>query len=246
MSLPSKHFCIVRFPGTNRELDLQRALGMLGERVEVSIIDSEERSFPTGVDSIFLGGGFAWGDYLRVGACAAHTRIAPSLKRHASDGTLIIGICNGFQILTEMGLLEGALLRNSSGRFICRWQELDLAPNFTPDFTPNCEQRTRRLLLPIAHNDGRYVASASTLERLADEDRIFLRYARTSGSSSTDSSPNGSLDNIAGICDKQRRIFGLMPHPENAVESFQSSRDGLFLLRTLLGYGLNEDARIAA
>ena len=240
MSLRSKHFCIVRFPGTNRELDLQRALCMLGEGVEVSIIDSEERSFPTGVDSIFLGGGFAWGDYLRAGASAAHARIAPSLRRHANGGTLIIGICNGFQILTEMGLLEGALLRNSSGRFICRWQELDLTMSY--------EKRTRRLLLPIAHNDGRYVASASTLERLADEDRIFLRYARTSGSdsSSADSSPNGSLDNIACICDKQRRIFGLMPHPENAVESFQSSRDGLFLLRRLLGYGLNEDARIAA
>ena len=238
-SLQSLHFCIVRFPGTNRELDLERALTMLGEvetcEVKTTIIDSEEESFPTGIDGIFLCGGFAWGDYLRAGACAAHARIIPSLKRHASKGTLIIGICNGLQILTEIGLLEGALLRNLSGRFICRWQALDFSLSTSTS-------ASERLLLPIAHSDGRYVADAATLEQLEDEGRIFLRYS----TSSSNLSPNGSMRDIAGICDYDRRVFGLMPHPENAIEAFHTSRDGLRLLRGLLAYALPDEARIAA
>ncbi len=262
----SRHFCIVRFPGTNRERDLQRALGTICERgshgSEVTIIDSEDRAFPSSIDAIFLCGGFAWGDYLRAGACAAHARIIPSLRRHASAGTLIIGICNGFQILTEMGLLEGALQRNSSGRFVCRWQELDFtgldftgldstgldstgldfASNGRNEDTPPKDTLSKRLLLPIAHSDGRYVAHEDTLERLESDARIFLRYA----SWATTGSPNGSLREIAGICDTSRRIFGLMPHPENAIEPFHTSRDGLVLLGALLDYGLGCEGRIAA
>ena len=236
----SLHFCIVRFPGTNRELDLKRALTMC--EVKTTIIDSEEESFPTGIDGIFLCGGFAWGDYLRAGACAARARIIPSLKRLAARGTLIIGICNGFQILTEIGLLEGALLRNSSGRFICRWQALD--------FSSRANTTTQRLLLPIAHSDGRYVASAATLEQLECEGRIFLRYSTSANKQSPLASPNGSMRDIAGICDSSRRVFGLMPHPENAIESFQNShdgsRDGLRLLRELLAYASAKTSRIAA
>ena len=232
--------CVVRFAGSNREYDLRDALAqsLACEASEVCIVDSEASEFPEGIDAIFLCGGFAWGDYLRAGACAARARIIPALRRHASAGMLIVGICNGFQILTEMGLLDGALMRNSHGRFICRWQELD--------FMLNGHSPARRLLLPIAHSDGRYVANAETLERLEREGRIFLRYRSIGERDSPNGSPNGSSHDIAGICDEHRRIFGLMPHPENAIEDFHTSRDGLILLRALLGSLSNTDTSLAA
>ncbi len=215
--LPSIPCTVIRFPGSNREHDLLAALRKITPHPP-TLIDSSETTIPPQTKAILLPGGFAWGDYLRAGALAAFEPVIPALKRQASKGTLIIGICNGFQILTEANLLPGTLAKNTSGRFVCAWQNLQFQNPAKP-----AERKTLRI--PVAHSEGRYHAPQDALETLENNGQIFLRYA---------TNPNGSANNIAGICDTTRRIFALMPHPENAVQPFHASQDGLLLLQHLL------------
>ena len=215
--LPPVPCTVIRFPGSNREQDLLSALRKITPHPP-TLIDSAATTIPPQTKVILLPGGFAWGDYLRAGALAAFEPIIPALKQHAKKGTLVIGICNGFQILTETQLLPGTLTKNTSGQFICAWQNLQFQHPDKPT-----EQKTLRI--PIAHSEGKYYAPPNILEALEKNKQIFLRYANN---------PNGSANDIAGICDSTRRIFALMPHPENAVQPFHASQDGLLLLRSLL------------
>ena len=208
---------VIRFPGSNREHDLLAALQRITS-LPPTLVDSSATTIPHETQAILLPGGFAWGDYLRAGALAAFEPVIPALKQHARQGTLIIGICNGFQILTETNLLPGTLTKNASGRFVCAWQNLQF------QFPDNlAEQTTFRI--PVAHGEGRYHAPQNILRELEENDQIFLRYH---------DNPNGSANDIAGICDTTRRIFALMPHPENAIHPFHPSQDGLLLLQALL------------
>ena len=215
--LPPIPCTVLRFPGSNREQDLLTALRKITPHPP-TLIDSSATAIPRHTKAILLPGGFAWGDYLRAGALAACEPVIPALKEQAEKGTLIVGICNGFQILTEANLLPGTLTRNTSGRFVCAWQNLRF---HLPD--QSTEHTTLRI--PIAHSEGRYHAPQQTLDTLEKNGQIFLRYH---------DNPNGSANDIAGICDTTRRIFALMPHPENAVQPFHASQDGLLLLRWLL------------
>ncbi len=215
--LPPIPCTVLRFPGSNREQDLLTALRKLTPHPP-TLIDSSATNLPPKTKVILLPGGFAWGDYLRAGALAACEPIIPALKQQAEKGTLIIGICNGFQILTEANLLPGTLTKNTSGRFVCAWQNLQFQNPHKPT-----EQKTLRI--PIAHSEGKYHAPKDVLETLEKNKQIFLRY---------NNNPNGSANDIAGICDSTRRIFALMPHPENAIQPFHASQDGLLLLQSLL------------
>ena len=212
---------IISFPGSNRERDLERALtAVLGHApVRVWHQDTELPS----VDLVCLPGGFAYGDYLRAGAMAAHSPVMREVKRKAELGFLVLGICNGFQILTEAGLLPGALVRNRELGFVCRKVELEVVTTASP-FTKACTAG-QRLRVPVAHHDGNYTIDQDGLKRLEGEDRVAFRYV---------GNPNGSLADIAGVLNAGRNVLGLMPHPENAAEPLHDSCDGLAVFRSLL------------
>ena len=217
---------IIIFPGTNRERDVELALRRAGAAA-MSRIWHQEVSLPPDLDLIVLPGGFSFGDYLRSGAIAAHSPIMTEVKARAAKSVPILGICNGFQILCEAGLLPGALLRNRAGKFICRQVELEIASNRSI-FT-----RTAKigqiLRAPIAHHDGNYFASPDVIAELRDQDRIALTYC---------DNPNGSTANIAGILSENRRILGLMPHLENATDPLLGGMDGQFLFASLMAGGV--------
>ena len=212
---------VVVFPGTNCEHDVVHAVGALGGRGEL-LWHGDPRLGD--VDAVVLPGGFAHGDYLRTGAIARFSPIMEAVARFAADGGPVIGICNGFQVLTEAGLLPGALQRNAGLKFVCRTVEVRVesgASSLTRDVAPGT-----RLRLPVNHGEGNYVCDDATLARLRDEGRIVLRYV---------DNPNGSLDDIAGVANEAGNVVGLMPHPERAVEAVLGSEDGVPLLRSLLG-----------
>ncbi|MEO5656052.1 MAG: phosphoribosylformylglycinamidine synthase subunit PurQ [Nitrospiria bacterium] len=211
---------VVVFPGSNCDRDCR---DVLRDVVGASVVDVWHRdAVLPAVDLVVLPGGFSYGDYLRTGALAACSPIMGAIKAHAERGGLVLGICNGFQILIESGLLPGALLRNTSLRFICRPVGVRVERSDTP-FTSRYAVG-QVLTLPIAHADGSYWADPGTLRRLQDDARIVFRYVATEGGAAN---PNGSLDAIAGICSERRNILGLMPHPERASEPELGSRDGL-------------------
>ena len=211
---------IVVFPGSNCEHDVARALSLMG--ADPVLLWHTETTLP-GVDIVVLPGGFAHGDYLRTGALAALSPIMGAVKRHAGEGGLVIGICNGFQILCEARLLPGALRKNKGLKFICRWVDVRVDNADTP-FTSCCVPG-QVLRIPINHFEGNYVCDPATLERLQAQDQVVFRYV---------DNPNGSLDDIAGICSEGRNVVGLMPHPERASDPVLGSADGLVLLRSLL------------
>ena len=223
-------FGVVVFPGSNCDDDAYHALGaVLGQPVEFLWHRSEKIS---GCDAIILPGGFAFGDYLRTGAIARFSPVMRAVERFARRGGLVLGICNGFQILLEAGLLPGAMLRNRGLRFICRHVHIRVETTDTP-FTC-AAQRGQVLKVPIAHMEGNYFCDAGTLADLERNDQIVFRYTTPDGHLDDAANPNGSLAAIAGICNRERNVMGLMPHPERAVEAPLGSADGLMIFRSMV------------
>ena len=223
-------FGVVVFPGSNCDHDAFHAVGgVLEKPVEFIWHQSENLS---GFDAVILPGGFSYGDYLRTGAIARFSPVMRAVEKFARAGGLVLGICNGFQILCEAGLLPGALMRNTGLRFICRHVHIRVETTETP-FT-SAAQAGQVLRIPIAHADGNYVCDDATLAELKRNDQIVFRYCAPDGSLDPAANPNGSLDAIAGICNRQRNVLGMMPHPERAVESALGSTDGLVVFRSLI------------
>jgi phosphoribosylformylglycinamidine synthase I len=223
-------FGVVVFPGSNCDHDAFYAIGnVLHKPVEFIWHQSEDLG---NSDAIILPGGFAYGDYLRTGAIAHFSPVMKSVEKFANSGGIVLGICNGFQILLEAGLLPGAMMRNSGLRYICRHVHIRVEQTDTP-FT-NAAQKGRILRIPIAHNDGNYNVDETTLEELEKNRQILFRYTTPDGSDDASGNPNGSLHNIAGICNRARNVAGLMPHPERAVESALDSADGLVIFQSMI------------
>ena len=223
-------FGIAVYPGSNCDYDTYRIIrDVLKEDVE--FIDYRENKIE-GFDCVILPGGFSFGDYLRPGALASHTPLTNAVKEFGEKGGLVIGICNGFQILTEAHMLPGALMPNIHGKFVCQQQYLKVENSDTP-FTNQCEEG-QILRIPIAHHDGNYFVDEDTLKEMEDNGQIVLRYCDKEGNINEDTNPNGSIGNIAGVTNKNKNIFGLMPHPERASESILGSEDGLYILKSIL------------
>jgi len=216
----SARVAVVLFPGSNCELDVAYAIGRLGGSAE--IVFHSERDL-RGADAVVVPGGFAHGDYLRTGAIAQFSPIMEAVAAHAREGGPVVGICNGFQVLTEAGLLPGALQKNAGLRFVC--DTVDVRVTSTGSVLTSGAADAAVLRLPINHFEGNYTCDRRTLDQLRDEDRVVLRYV---------DNPNGSLDDIAGIANATGNVVGLMPHPERAIEAILGSDDGVVLLRSLL------------
>lgn len=221
---------VIRFPGSNCDQDCYHALhNVFG--ISTDYVWHKETSLK-GYDLVVLPGGFSYGDYLRCGAIARFSPIMKAVVDYATSGGLLIGICNGFQILTESRLLPGALVRNRSMHFICEHRYLRVEAIDNPFLRA---ARTGQVLnIPIAHGEGNYTADPATLHELTQNRQILLRYCDAGGSVSETSNPNGSLQNIAGICNASRNVFGLMPHPERACEERLGSEDGNFIFKSIL------------
>ncbi len=214
-------FGVVVFPGSNCDHDAWYAVtANLGEQAEFIWHDSESVG---NVDAVILPGGFSYGDYMRCGAIAKFSKLMPAVKKFGEDGGLVLGICNGFQVLVESGMLPGAMLRNRSLRFVCRPVRLRVETTNTP-FTC-AAQKGQILTVPVAHGDGCYYADDRTLDELEAEDRVVIRYL---------DNPNGSLRDIAGICNARRNVMGMMPHPERASDALVGSTDGRVILESMV------------
>jgi phosphoribosylformylglycinamidine synthase subunit PurQ / glutaminase len=223
-------FGVVVFPGSNCDHDALYAIGnILKKRVEFIWHQSQDLA---NCDAIVLPGGFAYGDYLRTGAIARFSPVMKSVSKFAKSGGMVLGVCNGFQILLEAGLLPGAMMRNSSLRFICRHVYIRVEQTDTP-FT-NAANKGQILKIPIAHSDGHYTCDEDTLADLEKNRQVIFRYTTPQGTDDAAGNPNGSTANIAGICNRERNVAGLMPHPERAVESALDSTDGLVIFRSMV------------
>ena len=221
---------VIRFPGSNCDQDCYHVLNNVFN-VETRYVWHKETSLDA-FDLIVLPGGFSYGDYLRCGAIARYSPVMKSLVEQAEKGKLILGICNGFQILCEAHLLPGALVRNQSLHFICE-QTLLRVENVDSPFT-NAAATGQVLNIPIAHGEGNYTADKATLREMNLQSRILLRYADSSGAITAAANPNGSSENIAGICNERRNVFGMMPHPERAAEKVLGSEDGRKVFESIL------------
>ena len=224
---------IIQFPGTNCDIDTYRVFNELLD-VEPTLIWHEKTTDLERFDAIVLPGGFSYGDRLRAGIIAAYSPVIKQLKKLSLKGKPIIGICNGFQILVESGLLPGALLTNSNLKFICKWVNLKVETNnlFTNSFQSNSIIR-----MPIAHNEGRYYVSEEKLQELERNNQIVLRYSDSEGNTSIDNNPNGSISNIAAVSNSDGNVLGMMPHPERASDSLlspYSSDDGIGIFRSMI------------
>jgi phosphoribosylformylglycinamidine synthase len=223
-------FGVVVFPGSNCDHDAYYALGkILHQPVEFVWHQSKEI---TGFDAILLPGGFSYGDYLRTGAIARFSPVMRAVEKFARNGGLVLGVCNGFQILCEAGLLPGVLQRNAGMRFVCRQVHVRVETTDTP-FTAAAKPG-QVLQMPIAHGDGNYFCDPATLADLERNDQIVFRYTTPDGREDAAANPNGSLVNVAGVCNPGRNVVGLMPHPERAVETPLGSADGLVIFRSLI------------
>lgn len=213
---------VVTFPGSNCDRDLATAFEQAG--YEVARVWHKDSALPAGTDVVCVPGGFSFGDYLRCGAIAAQSPIASAIKDHAAKGGYVLGICNGFQVLTEMQLLPGALMRNAGLKFICKMLTLNVATTdsaFTAGYG-----KGQAITVPVAHHDGNYTIDADGLKALQDQDRIAFTYAEN---------PNGSMADIAGVLSANRRVLGLMPHPERVVDARHGGTDGVTLFKSLMG-----------
>jgi len=218
---------ILQFPGTNCEYDTQHAFEKLGASTEILWHKSE--SLPSDTDLLVVAGGFSYGDYLRSGAIARFSPVMKAVSAYAEKGGKVLGICNGFQVLTEAGLLPGALKRNESLHFISKHHNLRVENN--DNIFLEKLNNGDVVNIPIAHHDGNYFIDPDGLKELEENNQILLKYTDANGE---DLNPNGSVDSIAGICNKNKNVFGLMPHPERAMESILGSDDGVAMLQGFL------------
>jgi phosphoribosylformylglycinamidine synthase len=226
------NFAVLQFPGSNCDQDVVHVLrNVLGH--SASLLWHKESSLGN-ADAVIIPGGFSYGDYLRTGAIARFSPVTEAVKRFASNGGPVLGICNGFQILCEAGLLPGALIRNRSLQFRCEHIFLKTVTRVSP-FTCNIPQE-KLLRVPIAHGEGCYFADENTLSRLKENDQVLWRYVSAQGKSEEMANPNGSLDNIAGICNEARNVAGLMPHPERASEPILGCDDGRLVFESLIAF----------
>lgn len=223
--------CVVVFPGSNCDRDIKVALEAVSGR-PVQMLWHADTAVPAGCDLIVLPGGFAYGDYLRCGAMAAHSPVMRDVVTKAKAGTPVLGICNGFQVLTETGLLPGVLMRNASLQFVCR--DVHLKVERTDTLFTDRYRAGEVIRIPVAHGDGNYFADAATLDALEADGRVVLRYVDDAGNATPAANPNGAQHNIAGICDPSRRILGMMPHPERLFEPMLGGSDGRRLLESML------------
>ena len=213
---------VITFPGSNCDRDLALAFEAAG--FEVARVWHKDTELPQGVDVVGIPGGFSFGDYLRCGAIAAQSPVSQAIRAHADRGGFVLGVCNGFQVVTEMGLLPGVLMRNAGLKFVCRTVALRVATTdsaYTSGYAPGA-----RVRIPMAHHDGNYTVDATTLARLQGEDRIAFTYEQN---------PNGSMADIAGVLSENRRVLGMMPHPERATEAALGSVDGRALFASIMG-----------
>ena len=223
-------FGVITFPGSNCDADIVYVLQkIMGQQVVPLWHKNHDLQ---GVDFVVLPGGFSFGDYLRSGAIARFSPIMQEVIQFAAKGGYVMGVCNGFQILTEAGLLPGALLHNSNRKFICRNIYLK-AQTGNSLLTSQIEPQAA-LKIPIAHGEGNYFADADILKAINDADQVLFRYCDEAGNITTDANPNGSVENIAGVCNAQRNVFGLMPHPERASDSLVGNQDGLAIFESIL------------
>jgi phosphoribosylformylglycinamidine synthase I len=222
---------IILFPGSNREGDVFRALSLYGEP---SVVWHGETELPPATDLVVLPGGFSYGDYLRCGAIAARSPIMAAVRTHVVRGGLALGICNGFQILVECGLLPGILMRNEQLRFICHMQHMRVERSDTA-FTARYEQ-SQTIKVAIAHGEGNYIADAETIARLEGDGRVAFRYCDAHGKLNRSANPNGSTNAIAGIYSERFNVLGLMPHPENLIDPLVGGTDGRGLFESLAGF----------
>jgi len=219
---------VIRFPGSNCDQDCHLALQELGFAPEYVW---HKESSAAGYDLIVLPGGFSYGDYLRCGAIARFSPVMKSVVEQAARGVLVLGVCNGFQILCESGLLPGALIRNRDLHFICEHTNLRVENTDNP-FLANAKVG-QVLNVPIAHGEGSYTADAETLRALNEEHRVLVRYCDACGNVTAAANPNGAAENIAGICNRARNVFGLMPHPERACDLRLGSTDGRIIFESI-------------
>ncbi len=213
---------VIVFPGSNCDRDMAVALRAAG--ADVSMVWHKDPDLPENVDLVAVPGGFSFGDYLRCGAIAAQSPICKAIVAHAARGGYVLGVCNGFQVLTESGLLPGALMRNAELKFVCKTLDLKVETSssaFTEGYNAG-----DLVAFPVAHHDGNYTADPETLARLEADERIAFRYTQN---------PNGSLADIAGVLSDNRRVLGMMPHPERAVDAGHGGTDGQALFRGLIG-----------
>jgi phosphoribosylformylglycinamidine synthase subunit PurQ / glutaminase len=223
-------FGVVVFPGSNCDHDAYHAIGhVLHKPVEFIWHQSEDLR---NCEAIILPGGFSYGDYLRTGAIARFSPVMKAVEQFANKGGLVLGICNGFQILLEAGMLPGAMMRNSGLRFICKHVHIRVEDTHSP-FTCAAEQG-QILTMPIAHSDGNYTCDEKTLAGLERNHQVLFRYTTPGGKDDAAGNPNGSTANIAGICNQARNVAGLMPHPERAVEEVLDSDDGLMIFKSMI------------
>jgi len=243
MGISGIRFGVVVFPGSNCDHDAYYACKkILGQ--EATFLWHKDSDLK-GSDVIILPGGFSYGDYLRCGAIARFSPVMKEVVRFAGRGGTVLGICNGFQILLEAGLLPGVLLRNASLRFVCKYVRLRVE-NARTQFTGGCK-KGEILSMPVAHGDGNYFTDGDTLARLEDEERIVFRYCQPDGTADRGANPNGSLANIAGIVNEQGNVLGMMPHPERAADPVLGHTDGQKIFRSVIeSFVLGERQLVAA
>jgi phosphoribosylformylglycinamidine synthase I len=223
-------FGVITFPGSNCDQDMIYVLrNLMGQQVEE--LWHKDTSIKN-VDMVVLPGGFSYGDYLRSGAIAKFSPIMKEVMAHANRGGYVLGVCNGFQILTESGLLDGALLHNDQQKFICK--NIFLKADSKSAGISKSLDKERAFKIPIAHGEGRFYADAKTIDQLEQNDQVLFRYCDASGKIDLESNPNGSLNNIAGVTNKNKNVFGMMPHPERAADSILANTDGKLLFESIL------------
>jgi phosphoribosylformylglycinamidine synthase len=223
-------FGVITFPGSNCDQDMMDVLGdILGQEVEK--LWHKEADLK-GCDAVVLPGGFSYGDYLRSGAIANFSPVMTEVVKHANKGGYVFGVCNGFQILCESGLLPGALLHNDTQKFICK--NVYLKPQSTSTVLTKNLDFSRTYKVPIAHGEGRYYADSDTIKSLNDNDQVLFRYCDENGKISALSNPNGAIENIAGVTNKGKNVFGMMPHPERAADAILNNEDGRIIFESWL------------